>query len=112
MKKKFRIKKNEEIQQLLKEKNTVGNNYFVIYHKKDHEAKNFRFAIAVSKKYGKAHERNLMKRRIREVVKLNYFKENVEFFIIAKLKSKPLNFEKIKVNLEELFKQAQLLKER
>lgn len=96
----------------MEKRNTVGNNYFVLYYQKNHDLKNFRFAISVSKKYGKAHERNLMKRRIREIVKLNYFKTDIEFFIIAKLKSKTLEFEEIKTSVEDLIKKAKLLRER
>ncbi len=110
MKKKYRIKKSSEIQLLMKKKKTVGNSYFVLYYQKNHEIDNFRFAVSVSKKYGKAYERNLMKRHIREVVKVNDFFTDVEFFIIAKLKSKVLNFFEIKNSIEDLFKKANLLK--
>ncbi len=112
MKKKFRIKKSDEIQQLMSKKNTVGNSYFILYHQKNHNSKNFRFAISVSKKYGKAFERNLMKRRIREVVKINDFSDDSEFFVVAKIKSKELDFSGVKMNIEDLFKKANLLKER
>jgi ribonuclease P protein component len=110
LKKKYRIKKSSEIQQLMKKKNTVGNSYFVLYYQKNHEIGNFRYAISVPKKYGMAHERNLMKRHLREVVKISDFFDDVEFFIIAKLKSKILNFFEIKSNFEDLLKKANLLK--
>lgn len=45
----------------MSKKNTVGNSYFVLYYQKNHDNINFRFAISVSKKIGKAFERNLMK---------------------------------------------------
>ena len=112
MKKKYRIKKSNEIQQLMSKKKTVGNSYFILYHESKPENENFRYAISVSKKYGKAHERNLMKRRIREIIKVNDFNPSSEFFIIAKLKSKDLGFSKIKDSVEDLFKKAKLLKER
>jgi len=112
LKKKYRIKKNTEIQQLMNKRNTVGNSYFVLYHQRNHDNENFRFAISVPKKYGKAHERNLMKRRIREVIKINNFNNDIEFFLIAKLKSKNLSFSDIKKSLEDLFKKVNTLEER
>ncbi|PKK95043.1 MAG: ribonuclease P protein component [Tenericutes bacterium HGW-Tenericutes-5] len=112
MKKKFRIKKSDEIQQLMSKRNTVGNSYFVLYYQKNHDNVNFRFALSVSKKLGKAHERNLMKRRIREVIKTNSIKNEADFFIIAKLKSKDLVFSEIKNSVEDLLKKANLLEER
>ena len=112
MKKRYRIKKNDEIQQLMSKKNIVGDSYFVLYHQKNHDFNNFRFALSVPKKYGKAHERNLMKRRLREIIKVNSFLNDVDFFLIAKLKSKDLSFNEIKEKIEVLFKKARILKER
>lgn len=112
MKKEYRIKKNSEIQQLINKKTTVGNGYFILYHQKNHENPHFRFAVSVSKKYGNAVERNLMKRRIREVVKVNKFSNEAEFFIVAKIKAKDLEFVEIKTSLENLFAQAKILGEK
>lgn len=112
MKKKYRIKKSDEIQQLMNKKNTVGNSYFVLYYQKNHDFSNFRYALSVPKKFGKAHERNLMKRRLREIIKVNFFDNNVDFFIIAKAKSRELNFDKIKDLVEDLFRKANILEER
>ena len=84
MKKEFRIKKNNEIQQLIHNRVTVGNSYFIIYYKENHEHNNFRYALSVPKKYGNAVKRNLMKRRIREIIKVNDFNKDYDFFIVAK----------------------------
>ncbi len=112
MKKEYRIKKNDEIQQLISKKTTVGNGYFILYYHKNHDNKHFRFAVSVQKKYGNAVERNLMKRRIREVVKVNAFKNESEFFIVAKIKSKDLSFADIETHLKNLFAQAKILGEK
>ena len=111
MKKEYRIKKNSEIQQLIKKKTTVGNGYFILYHQKNHENKHFRYALSVPKKYGNAVERNQMKRRIREIVKIHSFLNDVEFFIVVKPKAKSLTFDDIKKFLENLFAQAKILGE-
>jgi ribonuclease P protein component len=110
LEKKFRIKKNIEIQQLMQRKQTVGNIYFILYYQENHEITNFRFALSVSKKYGKAHKRNLIKRRLREIIKTYDFKDNFEFFIVARLKAESLSFLEIKQNIDGLFKKANLLK--
>ncbi len=109
MKKQFRIKKNVELQQLMSEKNSVGNRYFVIFYRENHEYKNFRFAIGVSKKYGKAVQRNLIKRRIREVVKNLDLISRFEFFIIVKTETINLKFGEIRDNLINLFEKAKIL---
>ena len=72
MNKKFILRKNEEIQEVIKKSKKVINKYFVVYYAKN-DKKNNRYCISVSKKIGKAHTRNLYKRRI----KYNLFKSFV-----------------------------------
>lgn len=111
MKKEYRIKKSDEIQRLIRRRKTVGDRYFVLYHYKNHENVNFRYALSVPKKYGNAVHRNLMKRRLREIIKDNNFDNNCEFFIVVKPKAKNLSFSEIKNLLEKLFVRANILGE-
>jgi len=112
LKKEYRIKKSAEIQDIIHNRVTIGNSYFVIYYMKNHDHNTFRYALSVPKKYGNAVKRNLMKRRIREVIKVNDFKDDYDFFIVAKIKSNALRFEKIKRILEKLFAKADILGEK
>ena len=107
MKKEYRVKKNQEIIDLLKLKQTVGDRYFVIYKSKIKES-HFRYAVSVNKKYGNAPERNKAKRRVREVVKLYQYK-NLDFFIVIKTTVKELSFNDIHNKLLKLFKRAEIL---
>jgi len=110
LKKEYRIKKSAEIERVMKNRKTVGNSYFILYYQKNHENKNFRYALSVPKKYGNAVYRNLMKRRLREIIKVNSFDETIDFFIVAKPKSRGLSFVEIKKLLENLFAQAKILR--
>ena len=56
MNKKYIIKKNEEIQQIIGYSNKKVNKYFVIYFRKNNYNFN-RYCISVSKKIGKANVR-------------------------------------------------------
>lgn len=107
MKKEYRIKKNQEIIDLLKLRQTVGDRYFVIY-KSEIKEKHFRYAVSVNKKYGNAPERNKAKRRVREIVKVNSFK-NFDFFIVIKNNVKELTFDEIAKKLQRLFIRAEIL---
>jgi ribonuclease P protein component len=103
MNKQYRIKKSEEIKQLVGKRQTVGNSYFVIYYqprKEDH----FRFAVSVNKKWGTAPERNQMKRRLRDIVSRHQeMFQNIDFLIVAKPSCKGIGFEKMKESLADLF---------
>ncbi len=111
MKKEYRIKKSNDIQDLMKKKNTVGNVYFVIYYQKNHDQEHFKFAISVPKKFGNAVKRNKMKRRIREIIKDESILPNIDFFVVAKAKSQSLDFNEIKMNMQKLLKKANILKD-
>lgn len=111
MKKKYRIKKNNEIINIIKKKKTVGDKYFVIYCS-EASTSNFRFAVSVNKKYGTAPERNQIKRQVRAVIQ-NYNKrlEVKDFFIVIKLRAKELDFKEIESRIYKLLKRANLMKE-
>ena len=112
MKKKFRIKKNDEIVDILKKKKTVGDKYFVIYTDSN-QLDHLRYAVSVNKKYGNAVERNLIKRRVRDVVyKYSTDITDKDFFIVIKLSAKDLNYQEIENCLVKMFKRAELIKGR
>ena len=109
MKKEFRVKKSEDIEKILNRKNSVGDSYFSVYKRETVNQPHFRFAVSVSKKFGGAVERNRIKRRVREVVKVLKFIPNVDVFIIIKSKSNTLSFQEIQTDLEKLFARAKIL---
>lgn len=110
MEKAYRVKKSAEIERIMSRKASVGDGYFVVYKDENKESEHFRFAISVPKKYGTAVERNLMKRRIREIVRHAAILESSEFFIIVKPKAADLSFEEISTRLLQLFARAKILK--
>lgn len=112
MKKEYRIKKSDEIQKLIQHRKSVGDSYFVLYVKKNHENKHFRYALSVPKKYGNAVQRNLMKRRLREIIKVNDIKDEFDIFIVAKKKAVELSYKEINRLIEKLFVRAKILGEK
>ena len=112
MKKTYRVKKNEEIENILKGHKKQGNKNYIIYIKENSEAKHFRLAMSVSKKIGNAVVRNHGKRMIKQVF-LEIKNEILPFdiFVIAKSNSKELNYNEIKTEIYNLLKRLQVLKE-
>ena len=64
MKKTDRILKSREFARIIHNKQSRANASFVIYYAKPHE-NHPRVGISVSKKLGKAHQRNKIKRQVR-----------------------------------------------
>jgi len=108
MEKAYRVKKNTEIEKIIQKRDSVGDGFFVIYKGQNLASGHFRFAVSVSKKYGIAVERNLMKRRVREIVGAAEFLNQYDFIIIAKPASKNLTFQEIKADLNKLFARAKI----
>jgi ribonuclease P protein component len=111
MKKKYRIKKYSEIDAVYKKRNAKNDSYFAVYQMEDPQAKNFRFAMSIGKKYGNAVQRNLIKRRIRMIVSelQDQFIINKLFLIVIRPKANQLDFQDMKSKLTLLFKKSKLL---
>ena len=100
MNKKFIVRKNEEIQEIIKRSNKKYNKFFVIYCAKNSLGYN-RFCISVGKKIGKAHTRNLYKRRIKDIIMKNNIDSSNDYVIILMTDILGNSYQKIS---DELFK--------
>jgi len=109
VKRKFSLKKNDEIKRVLDARHVVRNRYFSIHKYKNHDMNYFRFAISVPKKYGNAVERNQMKRRIKMIIAQYKIKEPFDFFIIVNPKAKQLSFQSIDQEITFLLKKHNII---
>lgn len=105
--KEYHIKKNQEIEKIIKNKNSVGNKYFVIYKMENNETSHYRYCLSIGKKFGIAVKRNQMKRRIREIVRHNLnLLNNMDYVIVIKPLSNTLEFDEIKKQIIYLLKKG------
>jgi len=109
MDKTYHVRKNEEIEKIIKRKDTVGDQFFVVYKLENPALPHLRFAISVSKKFGNAVERNRMRRRIREIVQKAGLKPIYDYFIVVKPAAAPLQFADIAADLQKLFARAKII---
>ena len=104
MKKKEIIQKEQEFTEIIKKCPYKKNDYFVIYYRKNNEQN--RYGISVPKKTGKAHIRNKIKRRIKNIIDLN--EKNIhnpyDYVIIVRKRLIELNYQEIEINLINLMK--------
>lgn len=82
----------------------IQNRYFIAYIIPNHRQTS-RLGITVTKRVGKAVERNRIKRSVREYFRLNvnYFKNYLDMNVIAKKESAVLTSEEIFFSLDNLF---------
>ncbi len=114
MKKQFRIKKNEEFQEVFKLGQSTANRQFVIYVLDRPEQAHFRVGLSVSKKIGNAVMRNRIKRLIRQVVFefSDSLKSGKDIVIIARKPTAEMDYGEVKSSLEHVTKLAKIINRR
>ena len=88
-----------------------ADGYLVLYARKNRTDGN-RVGITVSKKLGKAHIRNRIRRRIREVYRLNEdkFQPGWDIVVVARSKALEAPFDKLTASYLALAKKAGVLR--
>lgn len=105
----YHVKKNTDIEKIIQAKISVGDSYFVVYRKENHDNPHMHFAISVPKKFGNAVKRNQAKRRVRDIISNHRFKNNFDFFVVVKPSANQLEYQEIADDLHKLFARAKLL---
>ena len=90
--------------------NGLASSYLVLYARKNRSQCN-RIGITVSKKLGKAHVRNRVRRRLREVYRLNEekFQCGWDIVIVARSRAVDAPFDKLTANFLSLSDKLGLL---
>ena len=88
-----------------------ANGLLVLYARRNRQDSN-RVGITVSKKLGKAHIRNRIRRRIREVYRLNeeLFQPGWDIVVVARVKTLDADFAKLTKAYLQLAEKAGILK--
>ena len=104
MKKLNIIKKQDEIDNVIKNGKKYKNKFYFVYRLYNKDNKYYRFCICVSKKLGNAVTRNKNKRQIKDIIDKSNFvfsKEN-DYVIILKKEISLASFEEKKKYLLEI----------
>jgi ribonuclease P protein component len=112
MRKEYRVKKNEDFQEIFKKGKSVANRQFVVYTLKKQEQKHFRIGLSVSKKIGNAVTRNQIKRYVRQVFHEfdGYIHNDVDYIIIARKPTADMDYFEVQKSLTHVLKLAKVFK--
>lgn len=112
MKKRQRVKKNDDFQKVFKKGKSFANRQFVIYFLEKEGQTEFRVGLSVSKKLGNAVTRNQIKRYIRQSIHelKDEVKQNMDYVIIARQPAATMDFHEVKQSLQHVLRIAKVLK--
>ncbi len=98
MNKEYILKKNEEIEKVVKSGKKSVSNFFIIYNKENNSISNL-YCVSVSKKIGKAHVRNKIKRRIKDILMKNKMDLRKKYVIIIRKEALNATYDELKETL-------------
>lgn len=112
MKKEYRIKKSQDFDAIIRKKQSFANRQFVVYFQKN-KLEHIRLGISVSKKLGKAHVRNKLKRYVRESFnKRKDLLKNRDIIIIVRQAAVDLDFKQFESSINHILTNTKLYKNR
>ena len=98
MNKQFIIKKSDEIAQIVKTGKKAVSKFYIIYNIESDTIFN-RYCVSVSKKIGKAHIRNRIKRRVKDILMKNRIDLKRKYVIIIRKDAVDASYEELKETL-------------
>ena len=99
-----RLKKKVQFNYIFRKGERSASKHFALFTVKS-KYSNYKIGYSISKKVGKAHQRNLLKRRLKEIVRLNDLpQKGYNYILQAKIGASELSFAEIEKQVVRLFK--------
>ncbi len=98
-----RLKKKVQFNYIFRKGERKSSKHFVLFVVKS-KYSNYKIGYSISKKVGKAHDRNLLKRRLKEIVRINKLpQKGFNYILQAKVGAGQLGFHEIEDEIVKLF---------
>ena len=98
-----RLKRNNQFNYIYRKGERKGTKHFTLFIVKS-KFSNYKIGYSISKKVGKANKRNLLKRRMREIVRTSKLAQNGHNYILqARIGAAELSFSEIEKQLKKIF---------
>lgn len=109
----IKIKKNTEYKKVYEKGKSVADYNLVLFYKKNN-TKDLRFGFTAAKKMKLAVDRNYVRRRLKEIVRLNEDKivEGYDIVFMARLNAKEADYKNLEKSFYKVLKRAKLLNKR
>jgi ribonuclease P protein component len=104
------LRKNYEFKRLYNRGESAASHLIVVYYRKNGTEFN-RLGVTVSAKIGGAVQRNRVRRRLKEIYRLNEktIKTGNDIVIVARMKSVNANYNELEASAMNLFRKLKLL---
>jgi ribonuclease P protein component len=108
---KFRLCKNKDFRIIYRSGKSISNQFLVLYIRKNN-INETRIGFSISKKIGKANERNLLKRQLREITRkfLPLIKSGYDLVFVARQRIKGLDYGNLEKSVKLLLDKGKILK--
>ncbi|TCT24628.1 ribonuclease P protein component [Melghiribacillus thermohalophilus] len=112
MRKAYRIKKNEEFQEVFQKGKSFANRQLVLFYLPKHDQVHFRVGLSVGKKLGNAVVRNRIKRYLRQAFMEmeEELKQEYDFVVIARRAAVDQDYHQLKKSLAHVLKRTNMFK--
>lgn len=108
MKKENIIQKKEDFAFIIKNMKPIYSKNFR-YHIYKKETNNYRFGFSISKKYGNAVERNLLKRRLKNIIKMYNIEKGLDIIIMPKTSVREITFNEMKSEIVDTLQSRNII---
>lgn len=104
-----RLKKNSQFNYIYRKGQRVSSKHFVLFMVKS-KYPNFKIGYGITKKIGKAWKRNLLRRRLKEIIRINSLAQIGKNYILqAREGAGDIAFEELKTEILKLFDKGKKL---